>query len=229
MATTAQKAILKAKLSGVLTELMLKTIPEQVFIDDDTTLDEKLLEMINALNGKAPSNHTHSEEQINGLENALSSRPTTKEMNDAISNAVSSAISSLIDGAPDAYNTLKEVSDYITSHGDVVNALYELVGDRANKNTVTALQSTVTALQDTIDKLGALASKNKVSESDLDDTLKEKVNAASQGNHSHNNKSVLDSITSASLELWNGKAKIYASESQPSGLTENDLWLQLVD
>ena len=39
---------------------------------------------------------------------------------------------------------------------------------------------------------GALADKDVVSESDLDAALAEKVNAASEGNHSHSNKSVLD-------------------------------------
>ena len=49
---------------------------------------------------------------------------------------------------------------------------------------------------------GALASKDQVSETDLDSALAEKVNAASEGNHSHANKDVLDSITSAKVAAW---------------------------
>ena len=60
---------------------------------------------------------------------------------------------------------------------------------------------------------GALANKNTVSESDLDSALAEKVNAASEGNHSHLNKDVLDGITADKVSAWDaaeGNAKAYA-------------------
>lgn len=60
---------------------------------------------------------------------------------------------------------------------------------------------------------GALASKDVVSESDLDSALAEKVNAASEGNHSHLNKTVLDGITSEKVSSWDSsldEAKAYA-------------------
>lgn len=60
---------------------------------------------------------------------------------------------------------------------------------------------------------GALADKDIVSESDLDSALAAKVNAASEGNHSHSNKSVLDGITSAKVTAWDSaeeNAKTYA-------------------
>lgn len=44
---------------------------------------------------------------------------------------------------------------------------------------------------------GALASKDIVAESDLDSSLKEKVNAAAEGNHSHANKAFLDTLSGA--------------------------------
>lgn len=49
---------------------------------------------------------------------------------------------------------------------------------------------------------GALAHKDIVSESDLDYELAEKINAASEGNHSHSNKDVLDGITSEKVSSW---------------------------
>lgn len=49
---------------------------------------------------------------------------------------------------------------------------------------------------------GALADKDVVSESDLDSSLAAKVNAASEGNHSHLNKTVLDGITSEKVSAW---------------------------
>lgn len=47
---------------------------------------------------------------------------------------------------------------------------------------------------------GKLASKDMVTEIDLDDTLKAKVNAASSGNHSHANKAFLDTLYGATNE-----------------------------
>ena len=51
---------------------------------------------------------------------------------------------------------------------------------------------------------GALASKNNVAETDLAPELAEKVNAASEGNHSHLNKAVLDQIEQADLDKLDG-------------------------
>lgn len=49
---------------------------------------------------------------------------------------------------------------------------------------------------------GALAELNEVSEDNLNSALKEKVNAAAEGNHSHSNKTVLDGITAEKVAAW---------------------------
>lgn len=193
--STARNAILRALIEGAVTDLMVKTNVQNVYVDDTTTLAAKLSEIVTSLNGKV----------------------TTAAMNTAIS----AAISDLIGGAPETYDTLREIADYISSHEDVVDTLNAAIGNKADKTTVTAIQATVNGL-------GALATKSAVSENDLDAALKEKVNAASQGNHSHSNKAVLDGITAENIAGWNGKGKFYAQATQPAGLTENDLWVQLV-
>ena len=50
--------------------------------------------------------------------------------------------------------------------------------------------------------LGTLAYKSEVAEADLNAALKEKVNAAAEGNHSHANKTVLDGITAEKVAAW---------------------------
>ena len=70
---------------------------------------------------------------------------------------------------------------------------------------------------------GSLANKSIISESDLDSALAEKVNSASQGNHSHSNKTVLDGITSTKVSNWDSaesNAKTYTNEKIES-LTVN--------
>lgn len=225
MSNAAQKAILTAKINGVLKDLMVKTSADQVFIDDSTTLAAKLTELVNALDGKAAASHTHAQADVTGLEDALTARPTTEAMNTAIS----TAISDLIGGAPETYNTLKEIADYIDAHQDVVDALNASIGNKADKSTVETLQTTVTAIKTVTDSLGALATKDSVAESDLDEALKAKINAAAEGNHSHDNKTVLDGITADLVTAWNGKSAIYYSATQPIGLAEGDLWVQLID
>lgn len=49
---------------------------------------------------------------------------------------------------------------------------------------------------------GALAKLDEVSEDNLNTALREKVNAAAEGNHSHANKTVLDGITAEKVTAW---------------------------
>lgn len=255
MANTAKNAILKAKIEGIIYEIMVKTGAENVYVDDTTTLSAKLSEIIadlalkatkqevtDGLALKAEKSHTHAQADVTGLEDALTARPTTEAMNTAIS----TAISGLIDGAPETYDTLKEIADYIEAHKSVETALNEAIGKKADKTAFEAVKATV-------DALGALASKSKVEETDLSDELKEKVNAAAEGNHSHANKALLDTydqtnadikaaieakhthankatldkITEDDLTAWSGKSKIYYSATEPAALAEGDLWVHL--
>ena len=55
--------------------------------------------------------------------------------------------------------------------------------------------------------LGTMAYKSEVTEGDLDASLKEKVNAAAEGNHSHNNKALLDTYTQTEANLADAVAK----------------------
>lgn len=82
------------------------------------------------------------------------------------------------------------------------------IADGAQVNVIESISVNGTALQITnkgvniVVPTGALAGKDKVAEVDLDDALKEKVNAAAEGNHSHANKGVLDGITAAKVSAW---------------------------
>lgn len=123
----------------------------------------------------------------------------------------------------------KTVSAYVT---DAIAALS--IGDYAKVTDLTALagrvttaEGNITALQNSFNGLGSLAAKDQVAESDLDAALAEKVNAASEGNHAHLNKDVLDGITAANVASWNGKAKVYAA-SETVDLGENEIYVQLI-
>ena len=250
-----RNAILKAKLEGVIYEIMVKTNAANVMVDETTTLASKLAtiiadcatkatktELTEGLAGKANSSHTHAQADVTGLTDALSARPTTEAMNTAIS----TAISDLIGGAPETYDTLKEIADYIATHEDVVKALNAAIGSKADKTAFEAVKATV-------DALGTLATKSIVTEAELDDSLKAKINASAEGNHSHankdlldtytqteanladavakkhshDNKAVLDGITSEKVSAWDGKARVLFSSTEPADLTDKDLWVHL--
>lgn len=193
---TARNAILKAYIEDVLCDLMVKTTGEMVFLDETTTVAAKIAEMVSAINSRAKITDVTAE--VNALRQEL-----------------------LGDVPVEAYNTFTELAAYISEHQDAADALTAAIGNKADKETVTAIQAIISGL-------GALASKNLVTESDLDASLKEKVNAASQGNHSHNNKTLLDGITEDRVASWDGKAKIYIRDSQPSELSSNDLFIRIV-
>ncbi len=196
----AKNAILKAKIEGVIYEMLVKTNAANVMVDDSTTLAAKLSSIIADIGTKANATHTHAQADVTGLEDALTARPTTDAMNTAISTAVSNAVAGLIDGAPETYDTLKEIADYIEAHKSVETALNEAIGKKADKTTTDAIQAS-------IDALGALAAKSKVAEADLDDELKAKVNAAAEGNHSHANKALLDTYDQTNADIKDAVAK----------------------
>lgn len=195
-------------MEGEINELMIKSNVENVYLaDGTTTLASKLAEMVTAINERAKSADVTTE----------------------ISTAVSTAIDGLIAGAPATYDTLKEIADYLATHQDEYTALLSTVGGKVDKVTGKGLSTNdfSDAYKALLDGLGTLASKSKVSESDLDTALAAKVNAASEGNHSHANKTVLDGITAEKVTAWDGKGKITVGTAQPTDLAAGDLFIQI--
>lgn len=258
MSATTKKAILRALLEGTLTDLWPKTTGEQVFLDESTTLAAKLAEFIVALNSKATTEalttglgqkadsvHTHKQSDVSGLETALAAKASTTELNTAIANLRTEIMGN---GVDTAYDTFTELADYIEAHADVATALNNAVGAKADKTTVEAIQAVV-------DALGDLSGKDEVSESDLDAALLTKINSASQGNHSHSNKALLDTytqteanlkdavskkhshsnkaaldlITAEKVEAWDDKSRVLVNATQPADLAAGDLWVQIIE
>lgn len=105
----------------------------------------------------------------------------------SVSKQVSDAIAKIVDDAPQAYDTLKEISAWITDHADSASAMNGQIN--ANKDNIADLVAMIGELPDTteaetivayIEELvgnldiptGALASKDKVAKEDLTDELK---------------------------------------------------------
>ena len=132
-----------------------------------------------------------------------------------MNSAISKAISDLIGGAPETYDTLKEIADYIAEHETVVEALNAAIGAKLDKSVYDAFIAT----------LGSLATKSKVSESDLDSALAEKVNSASIETIKDNG--VIQQPVDKSVDIK--VPAIYAQETQPANLKEGDLFFQIIE
>ena len=195
--TTAKKAIIQAMVEGVLVDLLVQTNAENVMVDENTTLAAKLAEMMAD----------------------IAALPTQSMITASIAALRTELMG---DGVPEAYDTFKELADYIETHQEAADALTTAIGEKADKSAVEAIQAT-------INSLGALASKSTVEESDLSPALKEKLNAAASGDSAHPNKEVLDGITAEKVTAWDAKSTVYVGTSAPANMTDHDLFFKIVE
>ena len=106
---------------------------------------------------------------------------------------------------------------------------------RSNGTTwVQVNKQPTTAELKTLLGLGSLAYLSEVSEDNLNSALKEKVNAAAEGNHAHLNKDVLDGITADDITNWNdavNKEHEHANADELAKITAGDVekWNNKVD
>ena len=244
---SAKNAILKTKIEGAIYEIMVKTGAANVYVDDATTLSTKLAEIIadlalkatkteltDGLAGKANSSHTHAQADVTGLADALTARPTTEAMNTAIS----TAISGLIDGAPETYDTLKEIATYISTNETAMDALNEAIGKKANKATtlegygitdsMTATQINK-AIQDALAAAtgGESAADVKVALDNYKTSNDTRVKAIEDDYLKAADKTALQGSIDAVSEKAGKKSTIYYSTTEPAGLAEGDLWVHL--
>lgn len=119
--------------------------------------------------------------------------------------------------AQEALNTLTEVAAWIQSHPEDAAAINEAITAlQAKVDTDGTVSAAITAAINALGisayaktaDLGTMAGKDTVSEADLDTALAQKVNAASEGNHAHSNKTVLDGVTAEKVAAWDAKADV---------------------
>lgn len=304
MANTAKNAILRAKLAGVLTDLMPKTIAANVYVDDTTKLSDYLLTLaakadlealqgtVNALGALAQKDKVSQADLDEALATLIGNKAEASALTEEIARAkaaeeanagaiealggrmdtVEGKVTALIgedagksartianeelakqlvpEGAQESLDTLAEIAAWIQNHPDDASAMNAAItalqqqlngidagdgtvkkyvddaiaalkiGDYAKAADLTALaervttaEGKITALEETAAGLGDMATKDIVSEDDLAAELKEKVNAAAEGNHSHSNKAELDKIVEGDKAKWDAaeqNAKDYA-------------------
>jgi len=153
MAVTTSYILEKIKLEGVLHDVLAKTN------GDNTTVTYA---------GKSQTLTS----ALASIMTSMSALPTT----DNVDTKISAAISELIGGAPETYDTLKEIADYIETHQDTVDLLNEAIGKKVDKvegkglsteDFTTELKTALEALADlglTAEKVAAWDAKAEATE-----------------------------------------------------------------
>jgi len=136
-----------------------------------------------------------------------------------VNSAISTAISNLINGAPNAFDTLKEIADWIEEHEDLYLALVAAIDGKVDKVTGYGL------------------SKN-----DLTDTLLTKLNGIEAGanNYTHpanhapsiiTQDSTNRFVTDAQIAAWNaaagGMSALDLADATTDGLMSKEDWTKL--
>ena len=113
-----------------------------------------------------------------------------------VNSIVTTEIAKVVADAPEDFDTLKEMSDWIAGHEDDASAMNSAISD--NKTAITALQI------------------GKADKSEIPTTVAELTDSSDYAKitdlHSHTNKIVLDGITSTKVSNWDA-AKAHADSA----------------
>lgn len=108
-----KNVVLQMMIEGVLTDIMVQSGADNIIVDSATnkTLATQLAEI------------------AADIESAVAGGITPTQVDEKIS----AAISALINDAPETYDTLKEIADYISTNDTAMDALNAAIGNKVDK------------------------------------------------------------------------------------------------
>ena len=162
-----------------------------------TTIDESFsLTSTNPVQNKVvKAKFDEIEEKVNANETTISSHTTALatlngEGEGSVKKTVSDEIAKVVADAPESLDTLKEISDWISSHESDASAMNSAI--QTNKSDIATLQT------DKVDKETGKSLLADTDKANYDDTVSKA--------HTHDNKTVLDGITSDKVTVWDNKS-----------------------
>lgn len=215
----SKNVLLQMKIEDVLTDILVQTGSDNVIVDTATnkTLTTRLSEIVAQI--KNVQDTATSETQIKGW--------------------ISEAISALINGAPETYDTLKEIADYISSNQTAVEALNSVIGSKVDKVAGKGLSANdfTNALKTKLE--GISTGANKTEKSTTNGNIKINGNEVTVYTHptSAGNKhipaggtlgQVLQNNGSGSAEWADHKAIVKSGASAPKDLVNNELFFKIL-
>lgn len=192
MSTTTQQILESIRIEGVLKDLIAKSNGENVAVTyngADTTLAAALA----------------------NIYQSITNLPTA----DGVDAKISAAINGLVDGAPAAYDTLKEISDYIATHKTAADALTAAIGGKVDKVEGKGLSTEdfTTALKTKLENMASVTASEKAAWSAKAD--KTKASATADGLMAKEDKARLDGLrgvrfgTSAPADMQDGELFVH--------------------
>lgn len=155
----------------------------------------------------AQSAATYDDTELSGRVTTVEGKVTTLIGDDASKSArtiASEEVAKIVAGADEAYDTLKEISDWISSHTSdaaamnsailALQAIVDGIGGDGEKATVVAYVD---------DAIAALKIGDYAKAADLTD-LAARVSAVEGKAHEHENKTILDGISETKVNAWDG-------------------------
>ncbi len=136
----------------------------------------------------------------------------------AVDEKISAAISELIGGAPETYDTLKEIADYIAEHEEVAAALNQAIGTKVDKVEGKGLSAEdfTSALKEKLEALPAItASQMEEWNGKADKTV---ASASADGLMSKEDKARLDGL----------RGVRYGTDI-PADMKEGELFIRVVE
>lgn len=176
-----RKVILKKKIEGEIIDLLTQTSVDNVIMPDGSTLAEYLATIT-----------------VGGI---------TAEEVDA---KIEAAVNAIIDGAPEAYDTLKEIAAWIEDHEDVYQALVLAIAEKVDKEDLDELEEAIYQAFETF----KTEINNKISALNAD-------NIAETANRKY--------VTEAEKAKIAAAGRILVGSSTPADFTEQDLFLQITE
>lgn len=209
-------AILQMKIAGALKDVWVQTGADMIIVNEATqeTLAARLTQL------------------AADIETAVAGGLTTSQ----VQTMINTEVNKLIDGAPETYNTLKEIATYIDEHEDVVASLNAAIGNKVDKVDGKGLSANdfTDAL---LTKLNGIAEgATKVEKSNTNGSIK--INGTDTVVYTHptgNGNVHLPSggtvgqvlrASGSGAGAWG--ANVRSGEELPSDLGEGELFLKLV-
>ena len=187
-------------------ETLVGTIPTEAGV-------ETVIAYIDKKAADAATSATYNDTEVRGLiatnKQAIDKLNGTAEQDGSGANQVAAAVAASVADAPAAYDTLKEISDWISGHANDASAMNSQITE--NKNGLADLKALVGALPEgtaattVIGYIDAAIEGLKIGDyakaADLTAAVN-RITALEGKSHEHDNKTVLDGITAEKVTAW---------------------------
>ena len=220
----AKNIILQMKLENAIVDLMVRACADNVIVDSDSneTLATRLATIASQI--------TELQESSGGTGGAGLDQ-------EAVQGLIDTSIAALINSAPETYDTLKEIADYIASDKSAMETLNTAIGKKVDKVSGKQLSTEdfTTALKNKLDAIAAEATK--VESSNTNGNIK--INGSETTVYTHpsgNGNTHLPSggttgqvLRAAGSGAGTWGANVRSGVSEPGDLAEGELFIKIIE